>query len=386
MDNNSEENLDEEEPRVRYPLLLDHRRYVPRLLWKQGEYEALANLHSLSKYDATPLIDIPEIGYDFETGEDAKTIDEHLEKFGRRFAQKWGELWAFIDLKLIDSGERMKGGRHPLMFVFDEVRKNNALAIPVTGLHRDSHYQEAVSDTISRDRSGVCIRLTIENVGAPEFQTQLLSLLEQLKVKMEQCHLVLDLDAPASFEPVAGFTNMVRGLIKRLPELDRWMTYTIIGTSFPRALGKFELGVHIIKRYEWLFYKELLKTLAPTERKPTFGDYAIASPEIKPAKAVNPRFIKTPANIRYAIDHDAWYLVKGRNVREEKGNKQYIKFCAALLKSGLFLGARFSEGGSHIKQCMQRRVSPGNPTTWRWVGTNHHIEKTVFDLANLNGS
>ena len=342
MANNSEENLEEAEQRVRYPLLFDRRHYVPRLLWKQGEYQALLNLHSLSKYDVTPLIDIPEIGYDFETGEDAKTIDKHLERFGRRFAQKWGDLWAFIDLKSIDSGERMKDGRHPLKFVFDEVRKNNALAIPATGLDRDSSYQEAVLDIISRDRSGVCIRLTIEGVAAPEFQTQLLSLLEQLGVELEQCHLILDLDAPESFEPLEGFTKMVRGLTKKLPELNRWMTYTIMGTSFPKTLGKFELGVHIIKRYEWLFYKELLKTLPPTERKPTFGDYAIASSEAKPETPVNPRFLKTPANVRYTINGDAWYLVKGRNVREEKGNTQYIKFCAALLKSGLFLGTRFS--------------------------------------------
>jgi Beta protein len=378
--------LEEEEPRLRYPLIFDHRHYVPRLLGKWGEYQALRNLHTVSRHDVTPLIDVPEIGYDFETREDAKTIDEHLERLGTRFGRHWGDLWAFIDLKLIERGKRMKDGRHPLRFVFDEVRKNNALAIPTTGLDRDSSYQQAILEITQQDRSGVCIRLRVEDVATADFQTRLLTLLKELRVELEQCHLILDLNAPATFEPLEGFAKMVRGQIARLPELDRWRTYTVMGTSFPRTLRNLTLGVHIIKRHDWLFYKELVKTLAPSERKPTFGDYAIASPEVKPPKPVNPRFVKTPANIRYAINQDAWYLVKGGNVHEEKGNRQYIKFCAALFKSGLFLGDRFSEGSNHIKQCMQRRVTPGNPTTWRWVGTNHHIEKTVSDLANLNGS
>src|SRR5882757_5233122 len=115
MDNDGADAFKEDaaQPLVRFPLVFDHKHYVPRLLWKQGEYTALLNLHSLSKYDVTPLIDVPEIGFDFETQEDAKSIDEHLEKFGARFKKHWGELWAFIDLKLIDSSERMKDRRHP---------------------------------------------------------------------------------------------------------------------------------------------------------------------------------------------------------------------------------------------------------------------------------
>ena len=73
MDNNRRDTFKEDvvQPLVRFPLVFDHKHYVPRLLWKQGEYTALANLHSLSKYDVTPLIDIPEISFDFETREDA---------------------------------------------------------------------------------------------------------------------------------------------------------------------------------------------------------------------------------------------------------------------------------------------------------------------------
>jgi hypothetical protein len=365
---------------VRYPLLFDHRHYVPRLLWKQGEYQALVHLHLHSKTDVTPLIDIPEIGYDFETGEDAKTVDEHLSKFGKRLSDKWSERWAFVDLALIDPIERMKDRRHPLKFVFDEVRNQHALAIPVTGLSRDSAYQQAVFDVISTDKSGVCIRLKIEDVVAAQFTARLNALLTRLNLAHHACHLILDLGAP-NFEPLDGFTKMVRGLINRLPQISEWQTFTICGTAFPQTMGQLKPGVHIIKRYEWLFYKRLLSLLEKRDRKPTFGDYAIAHPE---HERKDPRLLKPAASIRYAID-DAWYIVKGSNVREN-GTAQYIKYCNELIRSGLFRGADFSDAGRYIRGCAQRRLTPGNLTTWRRIGTNHHIEKVVFDLANLNGS
>jgi hypothetical protein len=108
---------------LRYPLIFDHRHYVPRLLWRVGEYQALLYLHDHTKIDVTPLIDIPEVGFDFDTGEDAKTIDQHLAKFAKRLAAKWDKRWAFVDLKLIDPAERMSDARHPLKFVFDNIRR-----------------------------------------------------------------------------------------------------------------------------------------------------------------------------------------------------------------------------------------------------------------------
>src|SRR5439155_18185213 len=165
MDNSPEEGVGDisGDSVVRYPLMFDHRHYVPRVLWKQGEYQALLYLRAHTKTDVTPLIDIPEIGFDFEKGEEAKTIDQHLDKFGKRLVDKWGKTWAFVDVGLIDKNERMQDGRHPLKFVFDDIRLKNGLAIPVIRLERDSAYQAAVLETIQTDRSGVCIRLTIDD-------------------------------------------------------------------------------------------------------------------------------------------------------------------------------------------------------------------------------
>lgn len=364
-----------EEP-SRYPLIFDHHYYVPCLAWKQGEYQALLRLHPQARTSIIPLIDIPEIGWDFETESDAKTIDEHLAKFAMRFSQKWSGRWAFIDLKLIQPNERMHDGQHPLEFVFDSLRNENALAIPVTGLRRDLAYQNAVTNTISRDKSGVCVRLSIDDATSDRLTTDLAALLTKLSIEPEEVHLVLDLEAP-NFEPIEAFTDMVRSVIDRLPTLNRWRTYTICATSFPQNMGQLKLGAQIIKRFEWIFYKKLLQMLGQT-RKPTFGDYAIAHPD--PVR-IDVRLIKPAASIRYTIK-DGWYVVKGTNIRDN-GTAQYTKHCSLLLASGLFSGASFSTADAYIRKCALRRVKPGGLTTWRWVGTNHHIEKTVADLANL---
>jgi hypothetical protein len=193
-------NYDVPQEPVKFPLIFDHKRYVPCLRWKQGEYQALLFLHDYTKNDITPLIEIAEIGYDFETEQEAKTVDEHLEHFGQRLIDKWGYRWAFIDLKNINAAERMKDGRHPVQFIFDDLRQRNAFVIPVTGIGRDNVYQKAVAAVIAGDKSGVCLRLSLPDIASEAFATRLEELLRKLKVDRSDCLLIIELEAP-SFVP-----------------------------------------------------------------------------------------------------------------------------------------------------------------------------------------
>jgi hypothetical protein len=146
-------------------------------------------------------------------------------------------------------------------------------------------------------------------------------------------------------------------------------------------MGELPIGVRLLKRYEWGFYKALIKSLTHDEIRPAFGDYAIAHPEIA---NIDMRLVKPAATLRYTTD-EGWYIYKGRTARG-KGKQQYIKFCGDLIKSKVFLGSKFSDADEYIQRCGRRRVPPGGLTKWRRVGTNHHMEKVVFDVANLNGS
>jgi hypothetical protein len=363
------------------PLRFGIRHYVPCIRWKQGEYQAISRLSTTTKDKVTPLIEVAGIGWDFENQQEAKTVDEHLEKFAKRVDDKWPRRLAFIDLKLISPDQRMRDGRHPLAFVFDGLRSNGAYCIPVTGLDRDDSYQEAVSEILSEDKKGACLRISIDAAAKAKFPVNLNTLLAKLGLRPENVDLVLDLEAP-NFEPLEGFTRMVRAITEKLPHVNNWRTYTICGTSFPETMGILDLGVKIEKRHEWLFYKSLLRSLTEKDRKPTFGDYAISHPKVS---QIDMRLVKPAASIRYAIN-DAWYIVKGKNVRDH-GYFQYFDHCAKLVSSGFFMGDAFSAGDDHINKCAQKILKkPGSLTTWRWVGTNHHVQKVVADIATLHGS
>jgi hypothetical protein len=357
----------------------DHRHYVPCLRWKQGEYQALLRLGHSTKGAITPLIEMPEIGWDFETNKEAKTLDDHVEKFAKRVVEKWDDRWTFVDLKLVSS-HRMTDGRHPVGYVFCDLSARGASAVPVTGVGRDRAYKAEVSKVVSREQHGVCIRATLQEVASAEFSAGLASLLKELSLSPGDAHFVLDLEAP-SFEPVEGFTKMVIKTLSKVPTINRWRTLTVCGTSFPETMGDIERGVEIRKRYEWLCYKLILKTLPAGHRKPTFGDYAIAHPAVP---HVDMRRVKPAASLRYTID-DAWYIAKGRNVRDN-GRDQYCDQCAKLVSSGMYMGERYSAGDEYISKCAARLVEPGSLTTWRWVGTNHHLRKVVMDVANTSAS
>src|SRR6266498_4658070 len=137
-----------------------HRHYVPCLRWKQGEYKAMSLLSNGARDLITPLIEIPEKGFDFETWTDKKSIDEHLAPVAKRVKQNWQRRLCFVDLNLIPSSELMRGGVHPVKFIFDQLRVLECSAIPVTGLTRNAQYQVAVKQTAAKDKRGLCLRIS----------------------------------------------------------------------------------------------------------------------------------------------------------------------------------------------------------------------------------
>ena len=360
--------------------MFDHRHYVPCLRWKQGEYKAVSLLTSATSDLITPLIEVPEKGYDFETKSDKKTIDEHLALFPKRVATNWKKRACFVDLSLIAAAERMKQGVHPVTHVFGELDAYGCQAIPVTALSRDANYHRAVMQSSARKKRGLAVRITIEEAARPNLRAVLQALLGT-EYKPENCDLIVDLRAP-TYVPLAGFAKVLTAIITRLPDLGRWRTFTLVGTSFPPHMGEIKTQLELVPRNEWMLYKILTGALAKAGiRLPSFGDYAINHPDLLPKDM---RLLKPSATIRYTIN-DAWMIVKGRNIRDH-GLGQYRGLAKTVLAHSTFLGTSFSRGGKYVSDCANGTESTGNLSTWRWVGTNHHLEKVVEDLSNFSFS
>jgi len=364
----------------------DHRHYVPCLRWKQGEYQAVLRLPDTIKNAFTPLMEIPELGWDFKEEKEKKTIDELLTDFAlKKIYKKWGSSPCFVDLNLIPSSQRMKNGVHPVRFIFDELRWLGCQSIPVTGLFRDGEYQQEIKAALAKDKNGVCLRITIEQAAKSTFKTELDSLLSTLEVQSINCDFILDLGSPNNFLPLNGFSKIIQTIIERLPHLNVWRTLMLLGTSFPETMGSIKKGEEIVPRYEWQLYKILIADFRKDGiRLPSFGDYAINHPKVLERDM---RKVKPSATIRYTID-DGWYIVKGENVRDKKYGKfkQYYKLSNQVLTSGYYCGSHFSWGDDYIQKCANKESSTGRLMTWRQVGTNHHIMKVIQDIASFYAS
>jgi hypothetical protein len=360
-------------------VILDPKRYIPCLRWKQGEYQALMHLSPAARDSILPLIDVAEIGFDFEKREESKSVDEHLTPVAKRVREKWGTNECFVDLHLIGASQRMASGQHPVTFVFDDLRLKGIRAVPVTGINQDSQWQDAIQKAVDDGGRGFCFRINLEDAMKPTLGTVISDLLHKYGRQVEECDLIIDEEAP-NFEPLDGFVGLLEAIIINLPYLNRWRSFGVIGTSLPPSLSTLGSGLSIISRNEWLTYKYLIVRLKSTGiRIPSFGDYAINHPEVL---TVDPRFMKTKANIRYTIN-DSWLIMRGRNVRDYSEHRE---LCSAIVKSKMYNGPDFSAGDKYIFDCAQGIASTGNPTTWRWVGTNHHLVSVAQDVANLAAS
>lgn len=357
----------------------DHKYYIPCLRWKQGEYQAISQFNNSIKNNLIPLIEVPEIGWDFGKKREVKTVDEQIEPFSKRVFDKWGQAPCFIDMHYIGFSKLMLDGTHPARFIFDGLREKNCFAIPTIYLDNDNAYQQEIRLILEKDKKGVCLRMSIEQASKQTLKKDIDVLLKNLEIQLNEIHLMLDIGAP-NFIPLVGFVKLIKKIVNDIPHLDDWKTFSVIGTSFPESMRGIEKGITILPRYEWILYKEIIKDFIKEKlRLPAFGDYVINHPNIL---KLDMRLIKPVAAIRYTID-DMWCIVKGKNIREN-GLEQYRDLSKMLISTQYYFGPQFSYGDEFIEKCaLEKTKKAGNLTTWRKVGTNHHIKKIVLDVANF---
>jgi hypothetical protein len=354
--------------------------YVPVLKWRQGEYQALWRLNDAQKARIVPLIEVTPPDFDFEEWQPKKTIDEHLKKFAGRLKQKWGDRPALLDAGLLHPATRMVGGTHPLLWLMDQVRPNGANLIPVTNFERDAEYQNAVRVTHAVDGYGAVFRCNLEDAAELDFAENVEALAETLEMEVSDFDIVIDLKSP-NFEPLDGLATLLSNVLSASAAFQAARSLTIVATAFPLSMAEVKGPIQFVSRTEWLLYKALIGLLALGARRPAFGDYAIASPELPQGDM---RILKPSATVRYAVD-DGWIIAKGSNVRDN-GYEQYRGCCGAVTGTASYLGSDFSPGSGYIERCRSGAEKTGNLTTWRWVGTNHHMTKVVYDLASFHGS
>ena len=363
-------------------MAIDAKHYIPILKAKAGEFQALTNLAAAAKHALTPLLEIVPIPWDYENEAPAKDLDAHLAPLPQKLLNAWGnQQSAFADLFYLEDEGQASDGRHPVQWLFDESRDRGMRLIPVTGLTRNVPYQTAVRDVILADHRGCCIRLILDDLAQGVFPVQAISQLSAtLGVPMGGIDLVIDL-GPISEELLGSYKLMMPALVQTASAAANWRSFIVTASAFPMNLSDFDRDtISTTPRTEWSLWSHLFQVRANLPRVPTFGDYSIQHPE---QPEVDPRIIKMSHSIRYTCESN-WLVVKGH--AHKKGNApQYRALCQQLtaMPQPPWRGAGFSWGDTFIEQCAQGQEGPGSATTWRAVGTNHHLTHVCDQIANL---
>jgi hypothetical protein len=362
--------------------MFDHKHYVPILGGKAGEYRALRELSPARKAKLTPLIEVPPVPWDFENDRPACSIDVHLQGTAKAIEDHWGlNDVLFVDMFTVADEGPMASGDHPVKHVFDDARRRNVKAIPVTGIDRDADYQTAVRNTIAADGRGVCVRVLLTDiVEDAAFATDLTQLLATLGVAPNAVDLLIDA-GPMLPAHESTYLLATRSAISLLPNINDWRSLTVAGSAFPTDMSGFTRdAISSTPRTEWRVWTALAAGRASLRRMPTFGDYSVDAPG---HDQLDFRVIKMTANIRYCHTAD-WILVKGHVIRKGSAS-QHPGLAATLRARPEYSGAAFSWGDNYVDECARGVCGPGNATTWRQVGVNHHLSFVVEQIASHPG-
>lgn len=356
--------------------MFDHHHYVPVLKGRQGEYGALAEADPGVRQNATPLIEIPSIPWDFAAEEPAKSSRDHVSGVAETLNNSWSGR-VFLDAGLL-ADEDLIDDRHPLALILEGAANLGLEVVPVAGLTRGEKYTDAVGEALDRDSHGACLRLEGEDLEEPEeLPVILVEALNRFGLSPGGVDLVVDLGAITAEQQWAGAT--VRLLLAALPQVSEWRTLTLVASSFPLDLSAVKAeSVAPHPRAEWTTWRALYDRGDRIERIPTFGDYAISHPA---PREVDPRIIQRSAAIRYTVE-DEFVVAKGRSIRQY-GADQHYDLAAQITGRPDFHGDGFSWGDSYIAARSRREPGPGNGMTWRKAGTSQHMAFVSSRLASL---
>jgi hypothetical protein len=356
--------------------------YIPILKAKEGEIAALESLRPDIRPLLMPLLEIPAIPYDYKSNRPSKTLHDHVISLPDRIVKCGFSGRMYFHLAWFDEN----GNTHELATEADALlQKCTAIGlsvIPVLSRKSSDQYVRAAASYSTRKNVGMCIRLRLSDFDEEvDLDSDIELLLKQLGVDdATEIDLIVDLGDLGSESSRA--LHVARSIFAILPRKlqNDWRRLVLVASSFPIDLSDVDRDETVlIPRHEWNLWKALQRKPNGLPRKDLiFGDYAISNPI---SKELDPTKMRMSANIRYTVD-DSWLVMKGRSVREH-GFSQYFELSEALVKRKEYQGRNFSWGDAFIDDCAEAMKGPGNATTWRKVGVNHHLTFVTKQLSSL---
>lgn len=301
-------------------------------------------------------------------------MDEHVEKLPSSIDKALDGIEEYyVDIYNIQD-EVPESGENIYSFIYSLLSRcvNNNF-IPVFRAANVNNNLSFIKDIINQDDKEICIRLEDEdliNIGS------ILNKLLQV-VESDKLHILLD------FGQIGDAANAITiSAIQTLNNLslENYANVIIAATSFDTS-NVSSKSLKYIDRLEWRMFNIINKKLSSVMDYITYSDYAVDSSS---DFVFNPMYMHMSANIRYSADNQ-YIITKGSSTRKVPMRKQMPELCKKIVSLSEFKGETFSWGDKFIYDVANSLTTKiGNPTTWRTVGTNHHITLVANQLSSLS--
>lgn len=354
------------------------RGYMPILLAKPGELQALERLDPALRQRVIPLIEAREARIDRATGEPRRSLERQVEVNVGALARTFGRQAEFLlDPAGLGGVTGAVNDRIGADVLFARAAEHLLHFVPVVRLGQSRRERAAAYAHRSR---GLCVRLSRDDLDE-RLGDRLERLLRRPRVAATSIDLVLDYGSVARLQELEVHElhgRVVRDL-RRLPRLREWRSLALAMSAFPPMSGLRDL--HRFERVEWLIW-DRLRTEGGIDRMPTFGDYAVEG--AGHGSNIDAMFLRnTPPSIRYTHG-DHWIVVRGQRTDERALATQYSEMARRHM-----VGAAFFEGVEHCDGCLavvaaaRRAARAGDRTAWRRHGALHHLTVVTGQIREL---
>lgn len=350
-----------------------HQHYFAIMKGKMGEFQAIRDLSDDVKRRTTFVWEVPALPYNHETSSFGKSLDAHVEAIAKKLHDACpDEGHCFIDCRQLEAGLRLADGELPLASF---LRRAADMGAHPSVSDQPSQHEVEIVQTHLNAGGELLLRLSEKVFANIGFRQSLTRLMATLGARPEQTHLFFDF-GQLSNQSTQSQSFAAYSAIANLERQDDWLSFSVVGGSMPVTLPPAQQSPKLLPRLEWDIWKEVIAGIGTAARLPSFGDYGVSSYDVT---ELNPRLITVSANIRYT-GADGYWIFKGRSLNRFSF-EQFRVLAQQLVEHPVYSGAEFSWGDDYIQQCASGAGGTGNTTTWRRVGTNHHVTLVARQLA-----
>jgi len=309
--------------------------------------------------------------------DDPVTVRHNIDRTARKL-RTWAGGRLLLDAGLIPTDVALHDGFGAVGYSAITTLNLGVSATPVVRLNDEPLALADASQVHADCGGGVALRLSVEDMDedSEDVDQALTDVLQRLKVDCTDADLVLDVGAVNGDLAVRAASRLVTDLLRDLSNIGDWRQIIVTAGAFPvdlSAVERWVLGEP--RRYDADLW-DRVRGRRRIPRTPTYGDYAVAHPVL----ASGPPFPAAP-QLRYTVANRWLTLKGGRN--DPRGHEQFYEICETIAAHSDFAGAALGKADERIAHPRAHGHGPGNASTWRELGTTHHLDFVLRRITSL---